>query len=426
MAKLHRLVKLDDRQNTHVFTFMLPISIASEQAKDIISSEFTCGYQKWNISLSKQEKDSHIGAFLTLKNPTPGVHVTVDFGFAMINRGHYTKNEDFTDTAKVFTKQMATHGRKSFISVSEVKSPVRGFVMEKELFHLEVTLCNFRTHFEYQLQLPMTDRDRQKFPPNSVTLQTGLFPFGGSDWLLSLKINEKNPTDVRGGSILQLQRFSNTDHYCKFGYRVHIGVIEPTPLPGTIPPVGATANSQQNKASNIKPLHSSQNKVIRSNEMDSLFIGNETQDKVVLPTNIYKLATTTGVITIKIECYMAITLTLLQIPMNKDRHRALRCYDRDKQAWLFEAHMKSDKLKFYVFYGDIATVPRGCVRMMNMGVSVLPAYGNVKVVKAVNSPFTKFYIQRPQDDFGLEIPTPIPMKDVSKPRVRFRYEYSQK
>ena len=402
MAKLHRLVKSDDRQNTHVLTFILPVTIGSEAAKDIISTEFGCGYQKWNISLIKQEKESHIGAYLSLKNPSPGVHVTCDYGFTMLNRGHYTANESFMDSGKVFTKQQPTHGRKSFISTSDIKNPARGFIMDKDQLILEVTLCNFKTHFEYQLQLPMTEKDRTKYPPNDVRLETGFFPFGGMEWNVNLKINERNPQDVRGGSTVTIKRLSNLEHYCKFKYRIHIGVIEPTPLSGTqpTPPKPVMHNP-----------HKSQ--VISSNDMDSLFIEENTQDKLVLPTNIYKLATLKGVITIKIECYQATLLTLLSIPMDRNRHRALRCYDRDKQAWLLEAHMKSDKLKFYIFYADIGTVPRGCIRMMNIGVSVLPAYGNIKLVKAINSPYTKYYTQRPQDDFGLEIPTAIPMKDVS-------------
>jgi len=405
MAKLHRLVKSEDRSNTHVFTFIIPVGITADTSREIISSEFMCGYQKWNISLSKPEGQQQIGAYLTLKNPSPGLIVTCDYGFTLLNRGHYTANESYTEVAGVFTKQKPTLGRKSFVSASNIKNPVRGFLMEKDQFFVEVTLCNMKTVFEYQLQLPMNDKDRQKYPPNNVKLETGFFPFVGSEWNVNLKINERNVSDVRGGSAVTIRRLSNFDHYCKFKYRIHIGVIEPTPLPVPGKPVAAPPPP--------KPLHHPHNKVISSNEMDSLFIDADTQDKLVLPTSIYKLATIKGVITVKIECIQAIVLTLLQIPMDRNRHRALRCYDRDKQAWLFEAHMKSDRLKFYVFYADIATIPRGCIRMMNIGVSVLPAYGNVKLVKAINSPYSRNYTQRQQDDFGLEISTGIPMKDVS-------------
>lgn len=411
MAKLHRLVKLDDRQNTHVFTFILPLSIGSDSAKDIISTEFSCGYQKWNISLIKQEKDSHIGAYLTLKHPTAGLYVTADYGFTMLNRGHYTSNESYTDTGKLFTKQQPTQGRKSFISVSDVRNPNRGFIMEKDLLYLEVTLCNFKTHFEFQLQLPMTEKDKQKYPPNDIRIDTGVFPFGGAEWNVNLKINEKNPSDVRGGSTATIRRLSSDDHYCKFKYRIHIGVIELTPLPGAKPP--AMGRPPAGNQVGTKSLINPQKKVISSNEMDSLFVHADTNDKVVLPTNIYKLATLQGVITIKIECIGAITLTLLQIPMDRNRHKALRCYDREKQQWLFEAHMKSERLKFYMFFGDIPNVSRGYIRMSNIGVSVLPAYGHIKAVKANGSPYSRFYVQKPQDDFGLEIVTPITMKEVS-------------
>lgn len=414
MARLHRLVKLDDRQNTHIFTFILPLSIGSDSAKEIVSPEFLCGYQKWNIVLVKQERESHIGAYLTLKNPTPGLFVTADYGFTMLNRGHYTSNESFTDTGKVFTKQQPRQGRKSFISVGDIKNTKRGFIMEKDQLFVEVTLCNFRTHFEYQLQLPMTERDKQKYPPNDIRLETGVFPFGAMEWNANLRINERNPTDVRGGSTITLKRLSNYDHYCRFNYRVHVGTIEPTPITGTTGTKPAVPGVTGNQVP-LKPLHNQpQNKVITSSDMESLFTTNaDTPDKVVLPVNIYKLASPKGVITIKIECYQAVSLSLLTIPMDKQRHKALKCYDRDKQVWHFEAHMKSDRLKFYVFYGDIATVPKDCVRMMNIGVSVLPAYGNLKVVNGTNSPYTRYYIQKPQDDFGLEIPMPILMKEVS-------------
>ena len=412
MAKLHRLVKLDDRQNTHVFTFILPTNIGTDAPKEIISTEFLCGYQKWNIMIVKQERESHIGAYLTLKHPTPGLFVTADFGFTMLNRGHYTANESFMDTGKVFTKQQPTQGRKSFISVSDVKNPRRGFIMEKDQLYVEVTLCNFKTHFEYQLQLPMTEKEKAKYPPNDVRLETGLFPFGAMEWNVNLRINERNPSDVRGGSTVTLKRLSNYDHYCKFNYRVHIGTIEPTPLSGVKPTTSSgTVNSQLTPKA--LPNHPHQNKCISSAEMGSLFTNADTPDKVVLPTNIYKLASSKGVITIKIECYQVVSLSLLTIPMDKNRHKAMKVYDRDKQAWHFEAHMKSERLKFYVFYGDIATVPRNCIRMMNIGVSVLPAYGNQKVVNAINSPYTRYYIQKPQDDFGFEVAMPILMKEVS-------------
>ena len=399
MAKLHRLVKCDDRLNTHILTFILPATLGSDSAKDIISSEFMCGYQKWNISLVKQEKDSHIGAYLTLKNPSAGLYVTADYGFTLLSRGHYTKNESFMETGKLFTKQQPTQGRKAFISATDIKNPMKGFLLEKDQLYMEVMLANFRTYFEYQLQLPMTEKDRQKLGQmNEMKLETGFFSFGGAEWNAHIKVNDRNNNDTRGSSVVTLKRLSNFDHYCKFRYRMTLGVIEPTAIPGTQP---------------IKPAPTPHNKVIRDEEKDSLFVDGDTQDKLSLPANVYRLATIKGIITIKIECIQSIMLTLLQIPMDRNRHRALRCYDRDKQAWLFEAHMKSDKLKFYIFYGDIATVPRNSIRMMNIGVSVLPAYGNTKLVKAVNSPYTKFYVQRPQDDFGLEIPTGIPMKDVS-------------
>ncbi|XP_067948446.1 uncharacterized protein [Watersipora subatra] len=420
MAKLHRLVKLDDRQNTHVYTFILPINIGTDTAKEIISSEFLCGHQKWNIKLTKQEKESHIGAYLTLKNPTPGLFVTADFGFSMLNRGHYTANESFMDTGKVFSKQQPTQGRKSFISSSDVKNPKRGFIMAKEQLFVEVTLCNIRSHFEYQLQLPMTEKDKAKFPLNDIRLETGIFPFGAMEWNINLRINERNPTDVRGGSTVTLKRLSNYDHYCKFNYRIHVGTIEPTPISPVKVPTSTASSQSHPKA---LPNHLQQ-KVITSPEMSSLFTNADTPDKVVLPTNIYKVASPKGVITIKIECYQVVSLSLLTIPMDKNRHKAMKCYDRDKQVWHFEAHMKSERLKFYIFYGDIATIPRNCIRMMTIGVSVLPAYGNQKLVNAVNSPYTRYYIQQPQDDFGLEVPMPIMMKEIIDANSIYVYDHS--
>jgi len=93
MALLYRLVKLPDRVQTHVFTFVVTKSVTRDPDRDVTSKEFACGHQKWSITFSRTDK--MLGAYLVWKSTSESVRVYVDFMFTILNREHFSVNESF-------------------------------------------------------------------------------------------------------------------------------------------------------------------------------------------------------------------------------------------------------------------------------------------------------------------------------------------
>lgn len=101
MALLYRLVKLPDRFQTHVFTFVVTKSVTRDPDRDVTSKEFACGHQKWSITFSRTDK--MLGAYLVWKSASESVRVYVDFTFTILNREHFSVNESFAG------KQVSTY-----------------------------------------------------------------------------------------------------------------------------------------------------------------------------------------------------------------------------------------------------------------------------------------------------------------------------
>jgi len=93
MALLYRLIKLPDRVQTHVFTFVVTKSVTRDPDRDVTSKEFACGHQKWSITFSRTDK--MLGAYLVWKSASESVRVYVDFTFTILNREHFSVNESF-------------------------------------------------------------------------------------------------------------------------------------------------------------------------------------------------------------------------------------------------------------------------------------------------------------------------------------------
>jgi len=56
MSLLYRFARLPDRANTHVFTFIVTRSVTRDLERDVTSREFVCGYQRWAITFSRNDK----------------------------------------------------------------------------------------------------------------------------------------------------------------------------------------------------------------------------------------------------------------------------------------------------------------------------------------------------------------------------------
>lgn len=94
MALLFRFVKLADRAETHVFTFIVTKSVTRDLERDITSKEFACGHQRWAITFSRTDKV--LGVYLVWRSTSEAMRVYVDFSFTLLNRDHFSHNESFS------------------------------------------------------------------------------------------------------------------------------------------------------------------------------------------------------------------------------------------------------------------------------------------------------------------------------------------
>lgn len=94
MALLYRFVKIPDRANSHVFTFIVTKSVTRDLERDVTSKEFSCGNQKWAITFSRTDKV--LGVYLVWKSTSDLMRVYVDFSFTILNREHFSVNEGFS------------------------------------------------------------------------------------------------------------------------------------------------------------------------------------------------------------------------------------------------------------------------------------------------------------------------------------------
>lgn len=94
MALLYRFVKISDRANSHVFTFVVTRSVTRDLERDITSKEFSCGHHRWAITFSRADKV--LGVYLVWRSVSESVRVYVDFTFTILNREHFSVNEAFS------------------------------------------------------------------------------------------------------------------------------------------------------------------------------------------------------------------------------------------------------------------------------------------------------------------------------------------
>ena len=144
MAKLFRLSKLYDRFDTQVFTFQLPPSLIKEFSPDVFSRDFSYGGHTWAIQLIRSEK--HIGAYLCLKNPSDGLSCKIDYSFTILNREHFTRNDSVVERGCLFDIENHTHGRKTFIGISDLCN--RNFMQDSGDFLIELEMRNATTIYE--------------------------------------------------------------------------------------------------------------------------------------------------------------------------------------------------------------------------------------------------------------------------------------
>ncbi|CAI9716618.1 XP_029657756.2uncharacterized protein LOC115231992 isoform X2 [Octopus vulgaris] len=375
MAKLCRCVKLNDRFDAQVFTFTLPKSIVREFSPDVFSTEIVYGYHKWNVSFIKSER--HLGAYLKLLTSTPGLSCRVDYAFTMLNKDHFTRNESFMEKNCDFNDDKLTHGRKTFIGIQDLSN--RNFMQDSGEFLVELEMRSIVSTFEYDLAVPKEAYSRHYI---NEKLETPYFSFGVFDWSVSL-FSPNGAHYTEGKTAVQLNRHTSFHHLCNVKYEIALGEED----------IYQTGQITQT--------------------LDTSGVG----DPLIVAATIFELSQGRMVVPVKVTMTSVVLVSEVTMDaLGQSRNRA-HCYDRDKQAWMLEGDTSGKHLSFRLYYTDISHVPRKFTRFVCWNVSIIPSAGSIvgsntsKAVKALDGPFTKYYVQQDLDE-GFVMHTDIPVETL--------------
>lgn len=359
MALLYRFVKIQDRSNTHVFTFVVTKSVTRDLERDVTSKEFMCGYQKWAITFSRTDKV--LGVFLVWRNPSEGMRVYVDFAFTILNREHFSMNESFSGKQIKFTFESPAHGNRNYIPVNDLYS--RNFTDTNGEFQLELTLGNVRTIYETHFRLPHsffgalgTQNQAEPLPgpvkqldqsKTAHKLESTYFAFGGFDWNIMIYYdNTPNPHEFDKVSFY-LNRLTGFDHQCRIRYIVNLGEGEKSMDSGVMENVSDTNGKVHGWHPRVKFVDLVRKGAIKVRvEM----IAANTISEITFSFKA-SASTSPGVYPRGLQ-----TESLIASPP------IAQCYDRDKQGWTVKTDCHSDMVRLYMVYKDIHNVPRNHLR----------------------------------------------------------------
>ncbi|XP_071513816.1 uncharacterized protein [Panulirus ornatus] len=374
MALLHRFVKLNDRGNTHVFSFVVTRSVTRDLHRDVTSKELTYGYQRWAITFSRSEKV--LGVYLVWRNPCEGMRVYIDFTFTLLNREHFSGNEAFTGKQVKFTFDSPAQGNRRLINMEDLYT--RNFTDENGEFQLELTVANIRTVFEAELRVPppinggVSGRKEKKY-------ESPYFHFGHYDWHVAVT----SSSGMDGRPSVQLRRLTGFDHQCRVRYLMVIGEGERRADSGILDQL----SDHDGRTPGWTPARTRLHDLVHK-----------------------------GVLRLYLEMILANTTSEVRIqPLPQNPPTSVVCYDRDKQAWALEPDLHSDMLRLKLVFNDVHNVPRNHLRYVCWNAYLLrrASRGYVESVCLSNGPFSNYYAQESTDD-GLMMESDVPVKEIKE------------
>lgn len=234
---LHRVVRVGDKLDTCIFTFILTPQLTRGFLQSAQSKEFTYGGQKWQVRFEYYsdplEPLSRRGSFVVhyQKQPlgvalqscslTNGIKIELDYvRFTILHQEHFSRNLTREEVGSQFTYVQP------FIKVPRwIES---GFLSKEHyLFDdcsgmLELELRGAVTTYEEQLRVPRDSKEAAR----CRSLESTSFPFAYADWSLSIdwrssgehsSYQERDPRPT-----LSMQRHGRTKHWTHVRFRAHI------------------------------------------------------------------------------------------------------------------------------------------------------------------------------------------------------------
>ena len=375
MAKFHRFLKLNDRFDSQVFTFVLPNKVAFEQTEESYTKDFIYGHHKWSAIFVKT--DIHLGAFLKLQSVTQGMKCQIDFSFTLLNREHYTRNESFIEKGCIFTSEENQHGRKPFVGLDDLVQ--RNFMQDSGEFLVELELRKINCTFESTVRLPKESNSRFSYDQR---LESSYFSFGLFDWSVSLYPNQGN-LEQEESVAMQLHRHTSFDHICNVRYSISLG----------------------------------ENGAFDSEEIEQLVDLAGNGDVYVINASLYKLTKGRSSLKIKVTMISVVSVSEVTLDISSKSKNKAHCYDRDKQAWMLQSDTSTKALAFKLYYTDITHVPRKYSRYVCWNIILLTRYLPDKPVKTHFGPYSRYFVQQDLDD-GYYFSTGIPVNQVKQYELR--------
>ncbi|WAR12508.1 hypothetical protein MAR_026688 [Mya arenaria] len=354
MAKLQRFLKLNDRFDSQVFTFVLPAKVATYDNPDAYTKDVVYGYHKWTVSFIRT--NVHLGCFLKLQTAGNGMKCQIDFSFTLLNREHFTRNETFIEKSCIFTPESNQHGRKTFICLNDLLDREFAQVTGNYLIELEIRKIN--CNFECSIRLPKKQH-HNRLQTYDTKLESSYFTYGLFDWSLSLSQNE---------ATMQQDEFLTT-------YAI----------------IGESDGFQ-------------------SEELDQLVDIKGNGDLYVVNGSLQQLAKRRSSLKVKVRMVSVVSISEVTLNVSTKGKTRAHLYDKDKQAWLMEADTSGNTISFRLYYTDITHVPRKNSRYVCWNLLVLTRYIPDHKVKTNYGPFSRYYIQQDLDE-GHHITTSIPIDD---------------
>ncbi|CAL1532756.1 unnamed protein product [Lymnaea stagnalis] len=377
MAKLCRFVKLNDRFNAQVFTFMLPGRILREFTPDIYSKDFVYGYQRWNVSFVRT--DRHIGAYLKLQTPSQGLRCRMDFSFTVVNRDHFTKNVSFIEKSCEFSPEANVFGRKTFTEIDDLLK--RNFLQESGDLLVEVEMRNIHSIYECFMRVPKDGGSTGSRHGYGDRMESTYFMFGLSDWSISL-FPDNSVAEADGSVEVQLQRHTSFDHICYVRYRIILGDE------GTFD----------------------------SGDLEQVLDASGVGEPFTIGASVHRLSRGRSTLRVKVEMISVVSVSELYLSVltrNGNQSRA-HCYDRDKQAWMLEADTTGKYLTFRLYYTDISHVPRKFSRYVGWNIRLVSKATNSRPKRTLDGPHSKYYVQQEVDE-GCVIRTDVSLEELKEP-----------
>uniref|UniRef100_A0A8D8QVL2 MATH domain-containing protein n=1 Tax=Cacopsylla melanoneura TaxID=428564 RepID=A0A8D8QVL2_9HEMI len=426
MALLYRFVKIHDRSNSHVFTFVITKSVTRDPERDVTCKEFSCGHQRWAITFSRADKV--LGVFLVWKSACENMRVYVDFTFTLLNRQHFSVNESFSGKQVKFTAECPAQGSRHFVPVADLYA--RHFTDTNGEFQLALCLGNIRTMVDTTLtvstsifsNLPLgalassltahrhhTQSGATGDPSGgNEKLETSYFTFGGFDWNVTLYpggIRHMHGSPDQDRISVYLQRCTGFDHQCRVRYSIVLGDGDRRIDSGVVDDV----SDSDGKSYGWHP-------------------------RVKFHDLVHK-----GVIRVHLEMHLANTLSevisSIVLSQSDSTHTSgviaapaiSQCYDRDKQAWSVKSDCHSETVRLHMVYKDIQNVPRNHLRFVSWTAYLLRYHGKANHVEPIplpGAPFSHYYAQDASDE-GIIMETDVPVKELKEPGCSFLTDKGQ-